>query len=108
MAESWAYDFAAGLKDKSNPRGAGPCTGRVVSVDPLKVQIMGGTYLLTRQNCDVCRGAIRRRYEVRLLGEMRELIYLNRILMLGDRVLVVPDATFQHFYIVDVLEEGWA
>lgn len=111
MSDAWT-DLAGLFKERNNSQVPLVSTGTVLATNPFKVQIQNGVFQLTRENTDVCRGAIRKKHGITSQGTLNsgsytakgELEWVDRTLEVGDSVLVLADISGQHFYIVDVLE----
>ena len=118
---SWEYDFASKLKEMNNkptPPTKGAMIGVTVSVNPFQVQIQNGKFLLDKSNAYVCKQLRERKSKVKLNATSGTMngsswsefsisngnIELDTVWKAGDKVLVVPDALGQKFFIVDILE----
>lgn len=125
---SWEYTLAKAMKDKpAKASTEGAMIGITISVEPVKVQIQDGQFILDPDNCYVCSHLMERKSDFIAKEIMHKMsddgtqnggvfdwvnVYLEGKMELkemwkpGDKVLVVPDATGQKFFIVDKIMEG--
>lgn len=106
--------------------------GRVVSVQPLKISIQNGLFLLEADDVYICNQLLERKSKFTATGMIEQSgtlnascpvsghsgsysangqmilegdeIHLQAVLQAGDMVLVIPDASDQHFFIVDIIK----
>lgn len=123
--ESWAVGFAKNFKERDNPKPIGPCIGKVESLSPVCISIQSGQHMLRANQIYVCNQLLERKssyndftskgsgqfpcnegkiangnYDCSGSGN----IHLNAVWKVWDFVMVVPDESGQHFFIVDILK----
>lgn len=103
------YDvaLAKSLKERNNTKPMGIVVGTVLSTTPLKIGILGSEVILDNTNCFLCSNLVENYIRKANIKNMDNSITNNveitfkDILKIGDKVLVLPDANEQTFYIVD-------
>lgn len=129
MAENWEYKIAGLLKARDNPKPLGACIGKVESLSPVVISIQDGRYLLRQNQIYICNQILERETTFRdyiasqsqsgsisvscehgggsysASGDITASgrVHLNEVWKVGDYVMVVPDQSEQHFFIVDIL-----
>jgi len=125
---NYATDLAKELKNRNNVKRIGNLIGKVLSINPLKIGILNNTVFLDKDNCFICSNLVinyKRNADVEIkaynvgcsatdsYGDTISSINVNDktnydmvvtfkdILKVGDRVLVVAEASDQFYYIVD-------
>lgn len=121
---SWDYELAGQFKSRDNPKTKmGPMLGKVVSTSPAVVTIQDGKYtisgdqlyvayhLLERKSaytnmtqsgnisisCHPCQGS----YTASCTGD----IQLEEVWKPNDLVIVLPDESEQHFFVLDIVRQ---
>lgn len=99
------------FKNRDNPIPLEPLLGDVISIDPLKIAIMNNQAILTDSLCYLCSnllGNYARHASIFLqsIGNLGEVttdgtITYSNILKAGDKVMCVPTANGQKYFIVD-------
>lgn len=118
---TWDYELAGMINRKPvKVSTEGAMIGVTVAVNPFKVQINNGQFLLDKSNAYVCSqlkertskfsfssndGEINGSYYSSLSAEDAD-IELDTVWNVGDKVLIVPSADGQRFFIVDKIWEG--
>lgn len=120
----WEYDLAQQFKMRDNPKTKmGPMIGKVVSTSPPVITIQDGKYtikgdqlyvayhLLERKSaytnmtqsgnisisCHPCQGS----YTASCTGD----IQLEEVWKPNDLVVVLPDESEQHFFVLDIVRQ---
>lgn len=110
MCMSYDVKLAKELKKRNNPRPSEPLLGDVISVEPLKIAIMNNQVILTDSLCYLCsnlvsnsKGAAFVLDSVADHGSVSTngTITYSDILKAGDKVMCVPTAGGQKYFIVD-------
>lgn len=78
---SWDIDLAKELKKRDNAEPIGAILGEVISIEPIKISILGNKAILDNSNIYLCS---------KVTGVIK-----------GDKVLCLPTADEQTFFIVD-------
>ena len=132
MAEGWEYELAGQFKqrDNPNPTKLGACIGRVESLSPVVISIQSGKFMLKQDQIYICNQILERETTFRdyvasqtqsgnisvscehgggsysadgsITASGR--VHLNEVWKVGDYVMVVPDESEQHFFIVDIIK----
>lgn len=76
----WDVGLAKMLKERDNKNSIGPCTGKVVGINPLKISILDGQIILQQYQLIRCAHVVS--------------------LIINDEVLVIPAENEQVFFIV--------
>lgn len=125
---SWDIDIAKQFKSRDNEIPIGPVLGEVISISPLKISVFGNRVILTEKQCYLCSNIVNnyikkanlniKAYNVNInatdsngdsINSMNvndkndydaEISYKD-ILAPGDKVLCIPTADGQSFFIVD-------
>lgn len=120
----------AGMFKERNPRSLiGPCVGKVVSVNPLKVSILSGDVVLDSSQLYISKSLLEKRFKIELksddgIGDIaitskpsNQLISININekdktelilyfeLKKNDEVLIIPAEGEQVFFVVDIVEK---
>lgn len=132
MSERWDYDLAKEFKKRDNKKPIGPCIGVVLSTVPAKISIQDGHFILEGDMIYICNQILERKskYTAKTKQEQSgslsvgcpisghsgagytangtmtmdgEEIHAKEVWQVGDKVMVVPDESGQHFFIVDIL-----
>ena len=129
MAEKWEYELAKEFKSRDNPHPLGACIGKVESLSPVVISIQSGRFMLQADQIYICNQILERETTFRdyvanqsqsgkisvscregggsytakcdILANGR--VHLDEVWKVGDYVMVVPDESQQHFFIVDIL-----
>lgn len=127
--EGWHVEFAQMFKDRDNPKPLGAILGQIITVKPLKIAIQDGKFFLDQSNCYICNQLLERQSDFDLTADqsqsgnikvscehgggsydasgdinMTGKVHLYEVWQDGDLVMVVPDASGQHFFIVDIVK----
>ena len=132
MSESWEYQLAKEFTSRNNPTNViGTCLGKVESVSPPIVSIQSGQYMIQGEQLYVCNQLLERETTYKNhTGQYQESgnasischpcsgsfsssgtiqsngsIHLDEVWRVGDLVMVVPDESGQHFFVVDVVRK---
>lgn len=126
MTESWEYKLAGEFKSRDNPKPLGACIGKVESLSPVIISIQSGKFMLRASQIYICNQILERKSNFKDLSADQEqdgtihgaangqytteghidakgTIHLLEVWKVGDYVMVVPDESGQHFFIVDIL-----
>lgn len=129
MSENWEFKFASLFKDRDNPKPLGACIGKVESLSPVIISIQNGKFMLRQEQIYICNQILEREttfrdyvatqsqsgsisvscehgggsYSANGDIEASGRVHLNEVWKVGDYVMVVPDQSEQHFFIVDIL-----
>lgn len=129
MLDSWEYELGAEFKKRNNPRPLGACIGKVESLSPVVISIQSGKFMLRAEQLYICNQILERETTFKdyvashsqsgsisvscthgggsysasgdILASGR--VHLDEVWKVGDYVMVVPDSTEQHYFIVDIL-----
>jgi len=127
--ESWEYSLAKQFKERDNPKPIGACIGKVESLSPVIISIQSGKFMLQAWQIYICNQILERETTFRDYVanqsqsgkisvscnpgggsytadgdiECAGRVHLNEVWKVGDYVMVVPDESGQHFFIVDIL-----
>lgn len=101
----WDVELAKQFKKRDNKRSMGPQIGEVLSVNPLKISILGNKAVLTEAQCYICSNVVEhaKRKAGIVLGDVAyegEITY-KEVLKTGDSVLCLPAEDGQVFFILD-------
>lgn len=83
---SWDVGLAGMFKERDVKSNIGPCVGKVVGVNPLKISILNGEITLQEEQLYI----------------LESLFRLN----LNEQVLLIPTADEQSFFIIDVVKKA--
>lgn len=118
--DSWEVNFAKELKKRDNQPKMGAMLGKVISVEPVKISIQDGRFFVTSENGYICNQLLERissytlsengnidvsckhgggSYSLNGSGN----VHLDAVWKAGDYVMIVPDGSEQHFFIVDIV-----
>ena len=127
--EHWEYKLAGEFKARNNPKPLGACIGKVESLEPVIISIQSGKFMLQANQIYICNQILEREttfrdyiadqeqsgqitiqgvcnqkdYEASGDIECNGRVHLNEVWKVGDYVMVVPDESGQHYFVVDVL-----
>lgn len=127
--ESWEYELAGEFQKRNNPRPLGACIGKVESLEPVIISIQDGRFMLRADQIYICNQILERKtnfkdyvaddeqsgkitiqgvctnkdYEAEGNINCEGRVHLLEVWKVGDYVMVVPDESGQHFFIVDIL-----
>lgn len=130
MAENWEYKLASEFKSRDNPKPIGACIGKVESLSPVIISIQSGKFMLQADQIYICNQILERKTDfkdyiasdeqsgkISISGvctqkdytakgdiECTGKVHLLEVWQVGDYVMVVPDESGQHFFIVDILK----
>ncbi len=126
----WDVGLAKMFKERDNRSNIGPCIGKVVSEDPLKISISDGSIVLQENQLYIAEGLLKKGYKIELeagddIGDIAitskpsdSLISININnkdktkltlyfeLKQGDEVLIIPAESEQVFFIVDKIQKA--
>ena len=131
--DDWAYQMAQQLKSRNNPKPIGPCIGVVVSTSPVKISLQDGQFMLEGEQVYVCNQILERKSKFTAKAKHKQSgslsttcpisghsgssytaegdltldgteIHAKEVWQAGDKVMVVPDAAGQHFFVVDIIK----
>ncbi len=119
---AWEYDIAGMLRERDNPTTKiGACLGKVISTSPMTISIQNGQYILKGDMLYVAYHLLQRASTYSQMSQSGTIsvscphgggsytssstgsITLDAVIKAGDLVMVVPDESEQHFFIVDVV-----
>ncbi len=124
--QDWEYKLAGEFKARNNPKPLGACIGKVESLDPVIISIQSGKFMLQANQIYICNQILERKSNFKDLSASQEQdgtihgaangqyttegsieatgsIHLLQVWQVGDYVMVVPDESGQHYFIVDIL-----
>ena len=128
-----AYQMAQQLKSRNNPKPIGPCIGVVVSTSPVKISLQDGQFMLEGEQVYVCNQILERNSKFTAKAKHKQSgsistscpvsshsdssytsegdltldgteIHAKEVWQAGDKVLVIPDASEQQFFVVDIIK----
>ena len=128
--DDWAYQMAQQLKSRNNPKPIGPCIGVVVSTSPVKISLQDGQFMLEGEQVYVCNQILERKSKFTAKAKHKQSGSIStscpvsshsdssytsegdltldgtakEVWQAGDKVLVIPDASEQHFFVVDIIK----
>lgn len=121
---AWEYDIAGMLRERDNPTTKiGACLGKVISTSPMTISIQNGQYILKGDMLYVAYHLLQRASTYSQMSQSGTIsvscphsggsytssstgsITLDAVIKAGDLVMVVPDESEQHFFIVDVVRK---
>lgn len=131
MSETWDYDLAKEFQKRNNPRPLGAVIGKIESISPLCVSIQSGRFMLHAEQLYVCNQILERETTFRdyianqsqsgnisvscdhgggsysANGDISAYgrVHLDAVWENGDFVLVLPDESGQHYFIIDILRQ---
>ena len=128
MAENWEYTLAKEFKSRDNPHPLGAVIGKVESLSPVIISIQSGQFMLQESQIYICNQILEREttfcdYEASQSQEGKFTcthhsdndykaegsisangrVHLDEVWKVGDYVMVVPDQSGQHYFLVDIL-----
>lgn len=109
---SYDVKLAGQLKkrDNPNPTKSEPLIGDVISVDPLKIAIMKNQVILTDKICYLCSNLVSNAKSAAFVLDSvadhgsvstNGTVTYSNILKAGDKVMCLPTANGQKYFIVD-------
>lgn len=127
----WSYRLANEFKQRNNPLPMGAIIGKIEKLSPLTVSIQSGKFILQENQLYVCNQLLERKSDfIDLSADQKQSgsisvscqhgggsysangsinangsIHLLAVWKIGDYVLIIPDATEQHFFVVDILRK---
>ena len=127
--ENWEYKLAGEFKARNNPKPLGACIGKVESLSPVIISIQSGKFMLKAEQIYICNQILERKTDfkdyvaddeqsgkISIQGvcnnanysaegdiECNGRVHLLEVWEVGDYVMVVPDESGQHYFLVDVL-----
>lgn len=127
--DSWEVDLAKMFKERDNPTPLGAILGKIVSLEPLKISIQDGKFFIDKSNCYICNQLLERQSDFDFIADHSQSgniqvscehgggsydasgdisatgkIHLFEVWKIGDLVMVQPDESGQHFFIVDIVK----
>lgn len=125
--EDWEYRLAKEFKARDNPKRLGAILGKVISTSPVKIAIQNGKFFIGPDNIYICNQILERsttfnNFTANMSGTIKVKcsggsggsytgdikadgsVHLNEVWKAGDLVMVVPDESGQHFFIVDIVK----
>lgn len=126
---TWDYKLAAMFRDRDNPTNTpiGACLGKIISTSPIQVQLQDSNFIIGGEQVYVSYHLLERAsYYKELVGSMSGNIsidchpcngsyngnitssghiILEEVWQVGDLVLVIPSASEQQFFILDVVRK---
>jgi hypothetical protein len=124
----WDIEIAKQLKQRDNKKLIGPLLGEVISINPLKISILGNKAILTSDKCYICSSLLKnitRKATLKIdeysvgasatdtrgdsistitidtKADYNAEITYKEILKIGDKVLCLPTVDGQTFFIID-------
>ncbi|HEY5582931.1 MAG TPA: DUF2577 family protein [Ruminiclostridium sp.] len=103
---SWDVELAKQFKQRDNKTPVGAVLGNVISVNPLKIAILGDKVILNNEQCYICSSVVNeyvRKADIKTNNTVisdSEITY-KEILKIADKVLCLPAADGQIFFIID-------
>lgn len=131
MSDTWDYDLATELKKRDNPRPLGAIIGKVESLSPVVISIQSGRFMLHAEQIYICNQILERETTfIDFIANQSQSgsisvscqhgggsynasgdivangrVHLDEVWKVGDLVLVLPDESGQHYFIIDVLRQ---
>lgn len=124
MSNTWDYELAQQFTSRDNhTTKIGACLGKVISTSPMTVSIQNGQYILKGDMLYVAYHLLQRASTYSQMSQSGTIsvscphgggsytslstgsITLDAVIKAGDLVMVVPDESEQHFFIVDVVRK---
>lgn len=119
---SWEYELASQFKSRDNPTTKmGPMLGKVISTSPPVVTIQDGKYTIKGDQLYVAYHLLERKSTYSSMNQSGSIsvscphgggsytsnstgdIVLDAVWRQNDLVIVLPDETEQHFFILDIV-----
>lgn len=103
---SYDVELAKKFRDRDNQDVDEAVVGTVISVNPMSISIYNGQIILNSNQCYVCESLNTIKGNIILdsvadHGAVTTTFTLNRTLNTGDKVMCVPTAKGQKYFIVD-------
>lgn len=107
---SYEVKIAKELKKRNNPKPFEPILGDIVSIDPLTIALYQNQVILTSDMCYLCSNLVsNEKGAAFVLDSVADhgsistsgTITYSNILKAGDKVMCVPTANRQKYFIVD-------
>lgn len=103
---SYDVELAKHFRDRDNPDIDEPVIGIVISVNPISISIYNGQIILNSSMCYMCESLKNIKGTITLdsvadHGAITTNFTLTRDLTIGDKVMCVPTAKGQKYFIVD-------
>lgn len=107
---SYDVKLAKEFHKRNNPRLSEPLLGDVISVEPLKIAIMNNQVILTDNLCYLCSNLVSNSKVAAFIFDSiadygsvstNGTVTYSDILKIGDKVMCVPTANRQKYFIVD-------
>lgn len=121
---SWEYELAAQFTSRDNPKTKmGPMIGKLISTNPPVVTIQDGKYTIKGEQLYIAYHLLERKSTYSSMHQSGSIsvscphgggsytststgdIVLDEVWKAGDLVLVIPSATEQQFFVVDVIRQ---
>jgi hypothetical protein len=126
--DMWDIEIAKQLKKRDLKMPLGPLLGKVISIDPINISILGDKVILTEKQCYLCSNLIeahKRKADLKIEGysvgasaidsrgdsistitidnkeDYNAEITFKELLKKGDMVLCLPTSDGQTFFIID-------
>lgn len=119
----WDVGLAKMIKDRDNKNYIGPCIGKVISINPLKISILDGNIVLRKQQLYITQSLLEKEYrfildandgEITITSEPSNPLLSIKIsdnnktkltlffeLNVEDEVLLIPSENESVYFIVD-------
>lgn len=101
---AWDVDFAKELKKRNNVDIDESITGTVISTDPISIGIFNNQFILTSNLIHISNSLSILTGTCMVDGKLGT-CEIDRTLKFGDKVLCVPTAKGQKWFIVEVVDE---
>lgn len=121
---SWEYELAAQFTSRDNPTNKiGNCFGKVLSVNPIKISIQDGRYIIQGEQLYIAYHLLERKSTYSSMHQSGSItvscphgggsytststgdIVLDEVIKVGDLVLMVPTQSEQQWVAVDVIRQ---
>lgn len=101
---SWEVELAKEFKQRDNQEVEGAVLGTIISSDPITISIYNNKVILDSKNCYICSNliSIAKAADIELNNTTNTgQITFKDILKPNDKVLCLPTANGQKFFIID-------
>ena len=131
MSNAWEYEIAQQFKKRDNPQPLGAVIGKIESLSPLCISIQSGRFMLHAGQLYICNQILERETTFRdYIADQTQSgsisvscqhgggsysangdisahgrVHLDAVWQEGDFVLVLPDESGQHYFIIDILRK---